>query len=62
MGESIHLHGAEDVRKAGFQMTEAAETMRRAAAQIDEALQRHERFLDDWLTRLQDALSNQEKK
>lgn len=49
MAEYMTLMGAEDVRAAGNRMSSAAEEMRRAAGQIDEALRRHEMFLSDWL-------------
>jgi hypothetical protein len=47
------LIGAEDVRSAGHTMARAAETMSSAASTIDGALERHQRFLDDWLQRLE---------
>jgi hypothetical protein len=54
--DSIHLHGAEDVRSAASTMRSAAETISSAASSIDCALDRHHRFLDDWLQRLELAL------
>ncbi|RVD44916.1 hypothetical protein EN742_00800 [Mesorhizobium sp. M4A.F.Ca.ET.020.02.1.1] len=56
MAEHMHLIGAEDVRSAGSAMRSAAEDMRSAAFSIDSALDRHQRFLDDWLQRLEAAL------
>ena len=56
MSEYIHLVGAEDVRSAGSRIASAAADMNRAAGHIDETLQRHERFLDDWLARLGETL------
>lgn len=53
MADYVHLLGAEDVRNAGWAMREAASDMQRAASSIDEALQRHQRFLDDWLLRFE---------
>jgi hypothetical protein len=51
-----HLIGTEDVRRAGQEMTAAASEMMRAASYIDDVLQRHQRFLDDWLMRKQATL------
>jgi hypothetical protein len=53
MSNHITLIGAETVQSAGFAMSRAAEQMQRAANTIEESLQRHERFLDDWLLRLE---------
>ncbi len=54
--DSIHLHGAEDVRSAGNTMCHAAEDMRRAANTIAEAMDRQRMFLDDWLMRFETML------
>lgn len=54
--DSVYLAGSEDVRAASRNIASAAETMQRAASQIDEALARHERFLDDWLMRFAAAM------
>jgi phosphoribosylpyrophosphate synthetase len=56
--EHVYLTGAESVKDAGHTISAAADTMRRAAADMEYALQTHQRFLDDWLSRLQDALEN----
>lgn len=56
MSEYIHLIGAEEVRRAGSSMRSAASDMIRAASTIDESLHRHQRFLDDWLMRLEAIL------
>lgn len=56
MSEYVHLVGAEDVANAGRNISSAAADMNRAASYIDETLQRHERFLDDWLDRLGETL------
>ncbi len=53
----VHLQGSEDVRSAGSAMRAAAEEMSRAARSISVALERHERFLDEWLFRLMAALA-----
>ena len=56
MTDYVTLMGAEKVESAGYTMRSAAEQMQRAASSIDESLARHQRFLDDWLTRLEAAL------
>ena len=53
--EYVQLLGTEDVRTAAGMMVNAAEGMKRAADQIDESLSRHQRFLDDWLARYEEA-------
>ena len=56
MSSYTTLLGAEDVRSAGNTMSSAADTINRACCGMEEALRRHELFLDDWLTRFRDAL------
>lgn len=56
MADSIFLHGADDVRSAGNTIAHAADTMVRAASNIDGALERHQRFLDEWLVRFEQAV------
>ena len=56
MSEYIHLVGAEQVQSAANRMASAAEDMKRAASQMDESLMRQQRFLDDWLLRLEEVL------
>jgi hypothetical protein len=51
--DNIHLIGADDVRAAGNSIRGAAEVMSSAALTIDGALERHQRFLDDWLVRFE---------
>lgn len=58
MSEYVHLVGAEDVANAGRNISSAAADMNRAASYIDETLQRHERFLDDWLIRLEQVFKD----
>lgn len=58
MAEYINLLGAEDVRSAGNRMASAAEDMNRAAGTIAESLERHQRFMDDWLDRLNATLTD----
>src|SRR5882762_8867667 len=56
MSESIYLHGSEQVQDAARSMQFAAETMNRAAQAFEDTFQRQSRFMDDWMTRFQDAL------
>lgn len=59
--DSIYLNGAEDVRRAANRMAEAADQMSRAASTIDSALERHQRFMDDWLARFERAMSREDE-
>lgn len=52
----VTLLGAEQVQSASRQMESAASQMSRAASQIDDALERHRHWADDWLMRLQQVL------
>ncbi len=54
--ETIVLIGAEDVQRAGSTMRDAATEMSRAAETIREAFSQQQRFMDDWLMRLEVAL------
>lgn len=57
MLEYVHLSGSEDVLRAGNNIAAAAQAMTRAASTIEAALLNHERFLDDWLARLEALVS-----
>lgn len=57
--ETMILVGAEDVRHGGNACREAGSDMQGAASRIEFALDQHQRFLDDWLSRFQDALAAQ---
>lgn len=59
MMEAMILVGAEDVRHGGNACREAGDDMQGAASRIKFALEQHQRFLDDWLARFQDALTTQ---
>lgn len=52
-----YLIGSEDVRAASVTMRQAAHEMQSAAAQIEDSLSRHRQFLDDWLLRLEAAMT-----
>lgn len=60
MGDQVYLIGAEDVDRAGRRMAEAASTMEHAASEIAGALERHQRFMDDWLERFRATLEDEE--
>lgn len=53
---TMHLLGAESVERAASSMNAAADKMKEAARDIDFALGNHQRFLNDWLERLQTML------
>ena len=57
MPDYMTLMGSEDVNRAGYAMREAASEMSRAAGNIDSAHRDHQRFLDDWLQRLESVIS-----
>lgn len=57
MPEYVHLVGTEDVRTAANTMRSAADGMNHAASNIEYALEKHQRFLDDWLLRLEAVLT-----
>lgn len=56
MADYVTLIGAEDVRAAGNSMRSAADEMRSAAGSIDNTMERQQRFMDDWLMRLERIL------
>ena len=53
---TMHLLGAEAVESAARTMSAAADKMKEAARDMDFALTNHQRFLNDWLDRLNIAL------
>jgi len=57
MSEYMHLVGAEQVQSAGNNMLRAADRMNNVAMSIDGSLERHQRFMDDWLQRLEQVLA-----
>lgn len=54
--ENIYLSGAEDVRRAGNNISSASQDMIRASNNISNALYDHQRFLTEWLDRLEEIL------
>ena len=57
MTEFIHLMGAEQVQSAASSIRSSAEKMQSAAASMDDSLFRHRQFMDDWISRLEIAIS-----
>lgn len=53
MTEYMHLVGAEQMQAAARLMDQAADRMQSAASSLDGALERHHRFMDDWLQRFE---------
>lgn len=58
MVESIYLIGSEQVQNAANTMRSATEGMQSAASSMSYALEQHQRFLDNWLSRLESVMSN----
>lgn len=56
--EYVTLLGADDVRQAGGSISRAASEMRSASQDFEFALQRHQQFMDDWLTRFESTLQS----
>jgi hypothetical protein len=52
----VTLLGAEQVQSAAHTMSSAAAEMDRAARNMAYAFESHQRFMDDWLMRLQDVM------
>lgn len=58
MADYVTLLGSEEVSRAGYSMRDAAQTMNSAASQMQSAFEQHQRFMDDWLIRLQEVLES----
>lgn len=65
MMDSVHLDGSDDVARAGRAMQQAAIEMREAASAIDNAanvidgvMQDHRAFMEEWITRFEQALGS----
>lgn len=52
------LVGSEDVARGGRLMQDAAERMANVSSNMQLALEAHQRFLDDWLQRFEQALDH----
>lgn len=59
MTDTMLLLGVEDMRAAGRQMQSAAEQMNHAAHEIEDSLDRHRRWMDEWLSRFEQAVALQ---
>ena len=59
MSDYITLLGAEDVSRAGHNMQGAAERMSSVVSNLEGVLERHERWMDDWLMRLEQVFDKQ---
>ncbi len=59
--ENIYLVGSEDVRNAASHMHSAADEMTRAASNLEGVFDRHQRFMDDWLQRLEGIMQDSAK-
>jgi hypothetical protein len=59
MSDYITLMGAEEVSRAGHSMRDAASSMNSAASTISNALEQHQRFMDDWLYRMKAILEKE---
>lgn len=58
MADYVTLLGAEEVSRAANQIRVAADTMGAAINNLSDVLDRHQRFMDDWLTRLDGTLQD----
>lgn len=56
MADYITLIGAETVQRAARTMSGAADNIQRAASHMESAMESHQRFMNDWLDRLQQVL------
>ena len=56
MSQYVTLLGADDVSSAARTMESAADRMINAACTIDDALRRHQWFMDGWLARFEAAV------
>jgi len=62
MSGSIYLVGSEDVRSAGGAMLQAASEMQRAATSINDALEMHRRFMEEWIGKFENAVKEHQTK
>ncbi len=58
MSQFVTLLGAEAVSRAACRMESAAAEMNRAASYFESVFERHQHFMDDWLTRLDGTLQD----
>lgn len=55
--ETIYLSGSDDVLRASRIMSDAASEMKRAASEMDYALQQHRGWMEQWLAEFRDAIA-----
>lgn len=58
MSDYVTLLGAETVQHAAHSMREAADQMKRAAAEMNDVFFRHQQFLDEWLRTFEKILTD----
>lgn len=56
MSEYVTLIGAEDVRRAGAAMQDAASSMQSTIGSLDQSLTLHRQYMDEWLSRFEAAV------
>lgn len=61
MSNNIHLIGAEQVARAGGNISGAADQMSRAASSIEDTTYRHQQFMTQWLSDLNNILQENKK-
>lgn len=55
--QTTYLIGSDDVKRAARDINTSAEEIKLAASTISYALERHERFMEDWLGRLEAVMN-----
>ncbi len=55
--ETMLLLGTEDVHRAASRIQDAADTMNRAAGNMDEVFHRQRLFMDEWLQRFESVIN-----
>ena len=58
MADYVTLLGAEEVSRAASNMSAAAADMQRAASTMQSVFEQQERFMNDWLSRLDGTLQD----
>lgn len=58
--DSIYLQGSEDVLRASRSMSSSADAIQSASNNLSQSLYDHERFLTEWLDRLESILKENE--
>jgi DNA-binding SARP family transcriptional activator len=58
MSERVYLQGSEDVYRAASMTQSAASEMQQAARNIEGSLERQQRFMDEWLQKFEQILTD----